>query len=137
LDLHVFSKVIEMADIKKLHKIIQEMGSDPNVSMHELVREVLKRDNDYSDYYLDNISDQEDENIDPQVSDDPPPDSENILQVQSRLENFLKQDQSLAKMEAYEREATTLETLERLKSKVKTSWTELVKPYNSKSGIDE
>ena len=31
-----------MADIKRLHKIIHDMGSDPEVSMHDLVREVLK-----------------------------------------------------------------------------------------------
>lgn len=126
-----------MADIKKLHKIIQEMGSDPNVSMHELVREVLKQDNEYSDYYLDNISNSENEDINAQVSDDPPPPSENILQVQARLENFLKQDQTLTKMQAYDKEATTLETLELLKSKAKNAWTELVKPSNSNPEVDE
>ena len=126
-----------MADIKKLHKIIQEMGSDPNVSMHELVREVLKRDNDYSDYYLDNIADPEGEDINAQVSDDPPPPSENILQVQARLENFLKQDQTLSKMKTYDKEATILETIEQLKSKAKNSWTELIKSANSNPKADE
>ena len=116
-----------MADIKRLHKIIHEMGSDPDVSMHELVREVLKQDHSFKDYYLENISKpvSEDEK---ELSAYDSPAQESIEQVQARLNHFLKEDEARAKNKVHDKAATTLETIEQLRSKAKNGWTEAVTP---------
>ena len=119
-----------MADIKRLHKIIQEMGSDPSVSMHELVREVLKQDHNFKDYYLDNISKPVSEE-EPELSGFNSPAQENIEQVQARLNNFLKEDEAQEKVKTHDKAATTLETIEQLRSKAKNGWTEAVTPNAS------
>jgi len=118
-----------MTNIKRLHKIIQEMGSDPNVSMHELVREVLKQDQEFEDYYINNIS-QDDENenetgetemgeSETEAADQSLPVEENIADVQARLDKYLKKGQKQPDMEVYDKDVTSLETIDRLKDKLK------------------
>ena len=100
------------------------MGSDPNVSMHELVREVLKQDQEFEDYYLDNIS-ENDENeaeagdAETEAADQSLPVDENIADVQARLGEYLNEDQKQLSLAVHNKEATALETIERLKNKLK------------------
>ena len=79
------------------------MGSDPNISMHELVREVLKQDNDFSDYYLNNTNNQEGKSIKPDVQENPPSKPENISQAQERLEVSLKRNQIKSQITQYDK----------------------------------
>ncbi|MCP5381535.1 MAG: hypothetical protein H6912_04135 [Kordiimonadaceae bacterium] len=116
-----------MADIKRLHKIIQEMGSDPNVSMHELVREVLKRDHDFDDYYLENISAPVSEEEKQEYADRGRAFSEEIRKTQAKIKEFLEQDQNNFKMTVRDSENLKFETIEQLQSKPKKAWTDIVK----------
>lgn len=104
-----------MADIKRLHKIIQEMGSDPNVSMHELVREVLKRDHDFSDYYLDNISKPDTGEELETIQSKRKETIGDIREVQARLDEFLKEDGERVGQSDHDQNETTLETIEQLR----------------------
>ncbi|HPF45438.1 MAG: hypothetical protein KDF58_07380 [Alphaproteobacteria bacterium] len=115
-----------MANIKRLHKIIQEMGSDPNVSMHELVREVLKRDHDFDDYYLENISDTVSEEDKHEYANRGRAFSEDIRITQAKIKEFLEQDKNSAKMALRDRESLRFETIERLQNKPKPGWTDVV-----------
>mgnify|MGYP000330203478 FL=1 len=108
-----------MADIKRLHRIIQEMGSDPNVSAHELVREVLKRDHDYNDYYLDNISKPVTESELEMMQQRKKDASGEIKEVQARLDEYLKEYGQHQQKIIPDQETTTLETIEQLRSDVK------------------
>ncbi|MEZ5758506.1 MAG: hypothetical protein R3D86_09830 [Emcibacteraceae bacterium] len=116
-----------MTNIKRLHKIIQEMGSDPNVSMHELVREVLKRDHNFDDYYLENISEPVSEEEAQEYADRGRIFSENARENQAQVNEFLAQDQNSVKMAIRDKESLRFETIEQLQSKLKTGWTDIVK----------
>lgn len=108
-----------MTDIKRLHRIVQEMGSDPNISMHELVREVLKRDHDFNDYYIDNISKPVTEDELEMVQTRREEASADIKDVQSRLDEYLKEYGQHQQNTFLDQEATTMETIEKLRSDAK------------------
>ncbi len=109
-----------MIDIKRLHKIMEEKGSDPDVTMHDLVREVLKRDYDLDDYSLENISRPVEEDGGSTVH-------ENLKQVEIQFKKFQDQDDQAELTKKYDKEATLFETIELLKSKAQNGWTHLIK----------
>lgn len=118
-----------MIDVKRLRKIMEEKGTDPDVTMHDLVREVLKRDYDKEDYSIKNIS---------EPSEDEDPSSEtkagqgsivhkNFNQVEENLRGFLKDSRNDVKLDIHDKEATLFASIQELKSKSKRNWTHHLK----------
>jgi hypothetical protein len=113
-----------MIDVKKLRKIMEEKGADPNVTMHDLIREVLKRDYDKEDYTIKNISD-------PAKEDDSSSEAEtcqgsivhkNFDQVEESLRGFLKNGRQDVKLDAHDREAGLFQSIEELRKNAKRNW---------------
>lgn len=126
-----------MIDIKRLHRIMEEKGTDPDVTMHDLVREVLKRDYDREDYSLENISK-------PVAKDEISEHSyigstvqKNIEQIEVKFREFHDEDQLEAIRQNHDKESTLFETIERLRSKAKNGWTHLIKARPSNENYEE
>ncbi len=124
-----------MIDIKRLHRIMEEKGTDPDVTMHDLVREVLKRDYDHEDYSLENISKPvKEERVDASAGSVV---HENIEQVELKFREFHDEDQQHEIKKTHDKEATLLETIEQLRSRAKNGWTHLIKARPSNENHEE
>ena len=118
-----------MIDIKRLRKIMEEKGTDPDVSKHDLVREVLKRDYDNDDYNLENVStptDEEDED-DHSASHQTSPVNENFEQIELEFRGSSVDKRQRTLMEAYDRETDLLQSIIWLGKRTNTAWTHLIK----------
>lgn len=113
-----------MIDVKKLRKIMEEKGTDPNVTMHDLVREVLKRDYDNEDYSIKNISDptKDDDNSSKAKARQGSIVHKNFDQVEESLRGFLKSGRQDVKLDAHDREAGLFHSIEELRKNAKRNW---------------
>lgn len=108
-----------MVDLKRINKIIEQEGSSPERTIHDLVREQLKQERDFKDYHLGNIS--ETETISSPVH-------ENIAYAEEKLTDLMNENSRLVEALAYDKASSLLETIEKLKCKAKMSWTEIIEP---------
>lgn len=122
-----------MIDVKRLRKIMEEKGTDPDVSMHDLVREVLKRDYDKEDYSIKNVS-EPDENED--SSEDSSNEAKarqgsiihrNFAQVEENFRVFLKEGRKTVKLDAYDKEASLVKSIEEFRVNSQRNWTHHLK----------
>ncbi len=119
-----------MIDIKRLRKIMEEKGTDPDVTMHDLVREVLKRDYDKEDYSLENISEPVEEDEDDSTEARAKQGSivhRNFQQVEVNFRDFNVEVRKGVKLDAYDKEAQLFETIESLRTSKNKAWTHALK----------
>ncbi len=119
-----------MIDVKRLRKIMEEKGTDPDVTMHDLVREVLKRDYDKDDYSLENISEPVEEDEDDSTEAKAKQGSvvhRNFQQVEVNFRDFNVEVRKGVKLDAYDKEALLFETIESLRDLKSKSWTHALK----------
>ena len=137
-----------MIDIKRLHRIMEEKGTDPDVTMHDLVREVLKRDYDRDDYSLENIStpveeglektpevDEEDEDSDHSANSSAV--HQSFEEVELKFRAFQDEDHQQELIEAYNQESLIFNTIEQLKSRAKNGWTHLIKSRTTSNNNED
>lgn len=124
-----------MVDFKRLNKIIEKEGSNPNRTIHDLVREQLRKESDFSEYHLDNISEPVEDKSEAEYRPENSPVHENIAYAEKKLSGLLNDKSHLENKAVQEKAAALFETIEKLKCKSKLSWTEIIEtaPHKDKS----
>lgn len=110
-----------MVNFKRLSKKIEQEGSNPNRTIHDLVREQLREEREFGDYHLDNISKPVTDDHDAEVTTYGSPVHQSIAYAEEKLAILLNENSKLVDTLAYNRAATLLETFEKLKCKAKLS----------------
>ncbi|MBT5072460.1 MAG: hypothetical protein HOJ34_03990 [Kordiimonadaceae bacterium] len=124
-----------MVNFKRLNKKIEQEGSNPNRTIHDLVREQLREEQELNDYHLDNISAPvKDDHEDITKSS---PVHENIAYAEEKLTALMNENSRLVDTLVYDRAASLLETIEKLKCKAKLSWTEIIDPGSKASKSED
>lgn len=124
-----------MVDFKRLNKIIEKEGSKPDRTIHDLVREQLRKDSDFSEYHLKNISEATTDKSDVEYRPQNSPIHENIAYAEAKLTGLLNNKSKFENKAVQEKASALFETIEKLKCNAKRSWTEIIEtaPANSKS----
>lgn len=118
-----------MIDVKRLRKIMEEKGTDPDVTMHDLVREVLKRDYDKEDYSIKNISEptEEDDDSTKAKARQGSIVHKNFDRVEENLRGFLKDNREGVKLDAEDKEARLFASIAELRSNSTRKWSHHLK----------
>ena len=124
-----------MVNFKLLNRIIKQEGSNPNRTIHDLVREQLREEQKLTDYHLDNISQPETDDHEEITYSSPV--HESIAYAEEKLANLLNENSKLVDTLAFDRAATLLETIENLKCKAKLSWTKIIQTRTKNTNSEE
>lgn len=116
-----------MIDLKRLKEIFNDSESKNDSTIHDLVREQFKHDNDFQELHLDNISDTASEDTQTVVSESSPV-HKTFVAAEKKLADLLGKKEALVDLigKKEDKATTELNTIEELEDDTSISWTDAV-----------